>query len=136
MIEIKSVDGRVLYTSQADTIRSAVTEAVRENANLWCAYLWCADLRGADLGGATLNWTSHTLLSEILWRAADTEPRRMLAAYVGRMTDWCWEMWQTWEHPERDWAAGVLSGWVKEGDGAPEWIRMRAPKVTGEGIAT
>ena len=104
----------VLYKSEdAATIREAVVAARASGA----------DLRDAYLGGANLNWTSHDLLSEILWRAADTEARQMVAAYIGRRTDWCWSEWAKWEHPEREWARTELAKWVKDGDGAPGWIR-------------
>ena len=47
------------------------------------AYLEGAYLQGAYLQGAKISWSSHALLSEILWRAADTEARQTLAQ-VGR----------------------------------------------------
>ena len=90
-----------------------------EGANLRGAYL-----EGADLGEAKLSWSSHALLSEILWRAADTEARQMLAAFVGRMTDWCWDQWAKWEHPEREWAIAELRKWVQDGDVAPDLVRI------------
>jgi len=38
-----------------------------------------------------MSWTDHTLLSEILFRAAKTSvPRRQLAGLVAVSTDWCW----------------------------------------------
>ena len=88
-----------------------------------------ADLQGADLQeaylrGAKISWSSHALLSEILWRAADTEARQMLASFVGRMTDWCWDQWAKWEHPEREWAIAELRKWVQDGDGAPDLVRI------------
>ena len=55
MIEIKSCDGRVLYTAQsADDVRAALEEAVEAGADLRGAYLRGAYLRDADLGGAYL----------------------------------------------------------------------------------
>lgn len=94
-------------------------------AYLRFAYLGHANLRDVDLQGARLSWSSHNLLSEILWRAADTESRQMLAAFVGRKTDWCWDEWETWQHPEREWALAELAKWVRDGDDAPE-IVLRA----------
>ena len=52
-------------------------------AYLQRAYLRGAYLEGAYLQGAKISWSSHALLSEILWRAADTEARQTLAQ-VGR----------------------------------------------------
>jgi len=86
-----------------------------------------SDLSGSDLSGASLNWQSHHLIGEILWRAADTEQRKMVAAYVGRRPDWCWD------HPKCEWAVVEMAGWVKDGDGAPDWIRDRAGKEDSDG---
>ena len=94
-----------------------------EDAYLEGAYLRGAYLRGADLGEAKISWSSHAMISEILWRAADTEARQMLAAFVGRMTDWCWDQWAKWDHPEREWAIAELRKWVQDGDGAPDLVR-------------
>ena len=52
-------------------------------AYLQRAYLQGAYLQRANLQGAKISWSSHALLSEILWRAADTEARQTLAQ-VGR----------------------------------------------------
>jgi len=93
-----------------------------QSANLEGANLWRANLQSANLEGAKLNWRSHTLLAEILWRAADTEPRKMLAAFVGQRTEWCWEEWEKWKHPEQDWAIAELVKWVQDGDSAPTII--------------
>ena len=54
MIEIKSVDGRVLYTSNKETIRAAVEEAVANGVSLMSANLMGANLVRADLEGANL----------------------------------------------------------------------------------
>lgn len=40
-----------------------------------------ADLHGADLDGITVNWNSHELIGEILWRAATSPGQQMLAAF-------------------------------------------------------
>jgi hypothetical protein len=99
-------------------------------ADLTDAYLTGADLRGACLRGAKINWQSHALLSEILWRAAKGEPaREQLAAWIGRKAEWCWEHWSRLEHPHRGWAMAELAKWVKEGDGAPGLLR--AERVRG-----
>ena len=56
MIEIKSRDGRVLYTAQsAADVRAALEEAVKASANLGGANLGGANLRDAYLGGANLS---------------------------------------------------------------------------------
>ncbi len=83
-IQIKSMSGDILFECECNTVKEAVVEAVKSDANLsWadlhganlrgadlhgadlhcaylhgadlhCAYLHCADLRGADMGGANL----------------------------------------------------------------------------------
>jgi hypothetical protein len=55
MIEIKHLDGRVLYTAEgANDVRTALTEAVAKKTNLRGANLRDAYLGGAYLGGAYL----------------------------------------------------------------------------------
>ena len=98
-----------------------------EGATLWRANLEGANLRGADLEGADLNWDSHALLSEILWRAAETQQQMMLAAFVGRATDMCWDDFAAMRHPAKKWARLELKKWYKDGDGAPDWIREEKP---------
>ena len=63
--------------------RANLRGAYLQGAYLQGAYLQRADLQRADLQGAKISWSSHALLSEILWRAADTEARQTLAQ-VGR----------------------------------------------------
>ena len=121
------------YLGGAYLVGAYLGGAYLGGAYLGGAHLGGADLRGADLVGAYLrgaylegakiSWSSHALLSEILWRAADTEARLMLAAFVCRMTDWCWDQWAKWEHPEREWAIAELRKWVRDGDGAPDLVR-------------
>ena len=103
-----------------------------------------ADLSWADLSGAYLSWNAHTLLSEILFRAADGSlPRQALAALIARRTDWCWQTWTSDKAPKgieqeewksvivahRDWALSELAKWVKDGDGAPGAVRAMLKAV-------
>jgi len=53
-IEIKNIDGDVIYTSSKPTLKEAVEEAVKRGADLYEANLGEADLREADLGRANL----------------------------------------------------------------------------------
>ena len=55
-IEIKSIFGKVLFTyvNENVTIKDAINQAVKENANLRGADLRGADLRGANLSDADL----------------------------------------------------------------------------------
>ena len=43
----------------------------------------------------------------------------MLAAFIGRRTDWCWDQWATWQHPEREWAIAELRKWIQPDDEHP-----------------
>jgi hypothetical protein len=136
-IDIVHRDTRaVLYHSDLGDVRSALVEAVRSGVDLRGAYLCGAYLGGADLGGADLrgataeisktrlNWSSHALLSAILWSSAEGNgPRQMLAAFVGRKEEWCWSNWAAWEHPEKAWALRELARWIVDGDDAPEIVR-------------
>ena len=54
-IEIKNIDGDVIYTSSKSTLKEAVEEAVECGANLGEADLYGANLREADLYGADLS---------------------------------------------------------------------------------
>jgi hypothetical protein len=103
-------------------------------ADLHGANLRWADLHGANLRWAKISWRSHAIVSEILWRAADTESREMLAAYIGRKTNWCWSDWATFAHPETEWAKGELLKWVKPGDDAPAQLTTQSPGGHGSGV--
>ncbi len=69
-MKIKNIYGEVIYTSDKETFKEAVVEAVNKkanlwnadlrnanlsDANLWNANLWNADLRNADLRNANLS---------------------------------------------------------------------------------
>ena len=97
-----------------------------EGANLRGAYLGEANLRRANLENITVPWTSHALISEILYRAAgDNIERQKFSAWVGRKTEWCWGMWEEYDGPERKWAICTLRKWKKDGDDAPEILGDR-----------
>ena len=97
-------------------------------ANLQCADLRRSDLRRVNLAGAKIDWQSHDLIAEILrLSAGDDWAKRQLAGGILISPDWCHDRWMSLEHPLRDWAIGVLSEWVQEGDDAPEYL---VPKPT------
>ena len=93
-----------------------LTEADLSCANFTNACTSKANLSNTDLTGIRGIWQDHNLLSEILWRAADTVERQMLASFVGRKTNWCWTEWTEWKHPEKDWAFAQLAKWVHYDD--------------------
>jgi hypothetical protein len=51
IIEIKSISGAVLYSSEATSLRECLMNAVKDCAYLHGADLQCADLQGANLQG-------------------------------------------------------------------------------------
>jgi uncharacterized protein YjbI with pentapeptide repeats len=55
IIEIKHYKGSILYTIEADNLRSAIIALVKSGADLNGADLSWADLSWADLNGANLS---------------------------------------------------------------------------------
>ena len=147
--DLSGADLSGAYLSGADLRGADLSWADLRGAYLSGAYLRGADLSGADLSwadlsGAYLSWNAHTLLSEILFRAADGSlPRQALAALIARRTDWCWQTWTSDKAPKgieqeewksvivahRDWALSELAKWVKDGDGAPGAVRAMLKAV-------
>ena len=91
MIEIKSRDGRVLYTAQsAADVRAALEEAVKASANLRGAnlrdaYLGGANLSDAYLGGANLSdaYLSDANLSDAYLGGANLSGANLRDANLG-----------------------------------------------------
>ena len=138
----------------ADLYGANLSVADLRYANLRDANLYGADLSGANLYGAnlsvannlsvaTVSWNSHSLLSEILYRASGQDlGRQALAALIGRNVGWCWETWLSDDAPggvdqddwlgivvdHRPWALSELAKWVKDGDDAPGALRQYVAK--------
>jgi len=90
-------------------------------ANLSGANLSGANLSGANLSGAIINWDSHTLIAEILLRAAGDDPKlRMVAGLILVSTDWCWDKLLAIRTPHRKWALTELAKWIQDGDDHPK----------------
>lgn len=101
-----------------------LADANLKYANLKFTILVAANLRNANLKGIRVNWNSHSLVSEILWQASGgNQNREMLAALIGKKSDWCWDDWLVFDHPEKEWALEELRKWVKEGDDAPSILK-------------
>jgi len=83
--------------------------------------------RTPNLNEAVLSWRSHALLSEILWREANTTEQKKFAAFVERQTEWCYAEFLEYGEtcPEVAWAIDVLRPWVRNGDGAPKILREK-----------
>ena len=89
-MQIRNRSGAVIAEMEADSLMEAIQKLVANKANLTRANLYEANLSGAnlaeanlyeaDLSGAKINWQSHALLSEILFRAADGNFEREQAA--------------------------------------------------------
>jgi len=120
------INGSILFELECGSLKLAVEGAVESgaylgganlgDANLGGANLGDADLRGANLRDIKVSWSSHFLLSEILWRVAKTQSQHMLAAFVGRKTDWCWDDWVRFRHKDKKWAIGVLAKLARADD--------------------
>jgi len=95
-------------------------------ADLTYAFFVDATLTAADLTNARLNWTSHDLLAEILRQAAGKDVGRLeVAKLVAHRRRWCWEGFLLLNHPQAEWALGVLAGYVQPDDDAPDCVRSR-----------
>lgn len=121
--------------------------ATLDGANLYGATLdgatlVRATLDGATLDGARVNWQSHNLIAEMLFRAAEGDLlKQSLALLIREHTEWCWERWLAKEIPDgdiqqaqwdlfvveqREWALGIMAGYVQDGDDAPALLRRMA----------
>jgi uncharacterized protein YjbI with pentapeptide repeats len=84
-------------------------------ADLRGAYLSGAYLAGADLGGADLNWQSHDLIAELLFRSAGQDiDKRKVAGLVLISKDWCWDKFLAANDPLADWAKTELRKYQTE----------------------
>jgi hypothetical protein len=97
----------------------------------------------ANFEGAKINWQSHSLLSELLRRAAGEDLlKQAMAALIGTHTDWCWAVWMNDSAPEgcqkahwdllvsrpRNWALGVLTTYLKDDEAAP-WLAVEDEEI-------
>lgn len=141
--------GSYLYRvnlSNADLTGADLTDVGIHNSNLTGVDLYCADLIAAVLAsvdltgaclagasfvgayiqdviltGAKLNWSSHQLMSILLLKEAGCDiEKRAIAGIVAVSTDWCWRDFLEVDYPGKDWALGVLRGYIVEGDTHPE----------------
>lgn len=106
----------------ADLDGASLFQTDLTGANLDDADFYNADIRSATLKGARLNWNSHDLLSEILFRDAEKDaPKRMVAGLIAVSTDWCWNRFLDMQVPPacRKWALETLASYVVENDDHP-----------------
>ena len=127
--------------SRANLSRANLSDADLSAANLSRANLYAANLYAADLSRAELNWNSHNLIAEILFRAAESDLlKQSFALLIRQHVDWCWNVWLADTAPRsieqaqwdalvvanRAWALSELAKWVKDGDNAPAAVRAMA----------
>jgi uncharacterized protein YjbI with pentapeptide repeats len=104
------------------------------NADLYCACLVDADLTNttlintnlsfAEFGNTTLNWKSHDLMAELLFRNTGGKVDRIkFVGLVLLQRSWSWEDFLALNDPETEWALKTLSAYVKEGDESPDLLK-------------
>ena len=125
-IDLRGTNLRGADLSDAYLYGAYLRDAYLRGADLRGTNLRGADLRGADLTGAYLNWNSRDLIAELLRQAAgESWQRRALAGLILVSRDWCWKEFLALEHPEQEWALGVLRQYVTDGDGAPDFLQEK-----------
>ena len=121
--DLRDADLRGAYLRGADLYSADLRGADLTGADLRGADLTGAYLTGADLAGAKIEWTSHTLVAEILWRVAPSPIEEQFAAWIGRKYEFCWEQFLAFDSPCKEWALAELRKWVTDGDNAPDALR-------------
>lgn len=120
---LRGADLRGADLRSADLRGADLRDADLRGADLRCADLSRADLTGAYLAGAVIEWRDHTLIAEILYRAAGYDSgKRMIAGLIFVNQDMCWDQFLASDHPDREWALDVLRGYVTDGDDAPRCL--------------
>ena len=118
MIEIKHINGSVLYAAAVATARDAMEAACRVGANLYGADLRGADLRGANLSGVDLRGAD---LSRANLRGADLGGAKNIPAMAAART----------EILPRE---GEVAGWKKCANGV--LVKVRVPAEARRSNAT
>lgn len=73
----------------------------------------------AVMDDITMNWNSHDLISEILFRAATTIGQEQFAAWISHKKSWCWPEWLASNYSDWNWVLATLQPLVKPSDNAP-----------------
>ena len=120
--DLRMADLSFTDLSYADLTRADLGKAILTRANLVGASLRGAYLRGAHLTDIKVNWKSHDLVAEILFREARDDYEKMqFAGLILIARDWCWDDFLF--HPQVPWAVRVLKKWVRPGDNAPDILK-------------
>jgi hypothetical protein len=110
---------------RADLSRADLSSADLSSADLSRANLSSANLSSANLYRAKFNFQSHTLIAEVLRRAAGEDvEKRKVAGLILVSPDWCWDQFTAncSGDPLFGWALEVLRGYITEDDGHPAML--------------
>lgn len=89
-----------------------------------------ASFRKTTLDGVSMSWFDHTLLSEVLWRAAGGDiEKQLVAAFIGRRSNFCWDEFACIPPKRRRWVIDQLRLWVRPGDEAPLLVSAPHPST-------
>ncbi len=92
-------------------------------ASLVGASLDGASLDGASLVGASLSWQSHSLIGELLFRAAGQDiEKRKVSGLISLSRDWCWKDFLAMADPLRPWVFETLRPWAQH-ENTPKEIK-------------
>jgi uncharacterized protein YjbI with pentapeptide repeats len=111
--------------SSADLSSANLSSANLSSADLSRANLSSANLSSANLYRAKFNFQSHTLIAEVLRRAAGEDvEKRKVAGLILVSPDWCWDQFTAncSGDPLFGWALEVLRGYITEDDGHPAML--------------
>lgn len=133
------------FLGSADLRQADLREADLSRADLRGASLVGADLRGAiltcaRLEGTLCDWRWGAIPAELLRQQQDPSAggsRLVVAlAFHDDPGPWSWLKLIAGHGPLTDWALGVLAGWVRDGDNAPELLRYLAADAASGRTAT
>jgi uncharacterized protein YjbI with pentapeptide repeats len=123
------------FLGSADLRRADLREADLSRADLRGASLVGADLRGAvftcaRLEGSLCDWRWGAIPAELLRQQhgppSGSSELVVALAFHDDPTPWSWLKLLAGRGHVADWALGVLAGWIRDGDNAPELLRSLA----------
>ncbi len=131
------------FIGGADLRGADLREADLSRADLRGTSLVGADLRGTILTGARLeealcDWRWGAIPAELLRQrqGASAEGTRLVVAlaFHDDPGPWNWLTLLVGDDQLADWALGILAGWVRDGDNAPDLLRcVAADAMSGRG---
>jgi Pentapeptide repeats (8 copies) len=127
------------FLGAADLRRADLRDADLSRADLRGTSLVGADLRGTILTGARLedalcDWRWGAIPAELLRQqhGSSSEGSRLVVAlaFHDDPGPWSWLKLLGGHGLLADWALGILAGWVRDGDNAPDLLRYLAADAT------